>query len=180
MRPAIPDLDRPLIVRQQPDIYVFDLWTPFVCRRILAHTDEAASDFAPPNTMNRYGALLANIGLEGLAADLLDECVAPLARRFYPDVGRMHGTHAFLVDYSMDTQRSLAPHADDSDVTLNVCLGRTFEGGDLVFSDGSQKPLHHAVGQAVLHRGTAEHRATRLRAGHRTNLILWCRRKRYA
>ena len=40
----------------------------------------------------------------------------------------------FVVEYGADKDKKLDWHVDDSDVTLNVCLGKQFEGGDLVFS----------------------------------------------
>jgi hypothetical protein len=180
-RVALPPFGH-LVVRQAPDVYVFDLLTPAFCRRLLAYTDR--QDAAPPNTMNRYGAVLREIGLGSFAEVLLRRVVAPLARRFYPGVGPLRGTHGFLVEYSPDTQSSLGAHSDDSAVTLNVCLGRKFEGGDLAFEldDGREVrelKVQHAVGQAVLHRGQQYHRARRVTSGRRTNLILWCKRGRY-
>jgi hypothetical protein len=41
----------------------------------------------------------------------------------------------------MNKDTKLDWHVDDSDVTLNVCLGKRFEGGDLVFS-GTGRSLH--------------------------------------
>jgi hypothetical protein len=40
----------------------------------------------------------------------------------------------FVVEYGADKDKKLDWHVDDSDVTLNVCLGKEFVGGDLVFS----------------------------------------------
>ena len=83
---------------------------------------------------------------------------------------------------------SLGFHVDTSEVTLNVCLGRSFEGGSLFFR-GVRCPLHqqgaaraeeeveytHAPGMALLHRGKHRHGAHAITSGERHNLILWCR-----
>ncbi len=37
------------------------------------------------------------------------------------------------MQYKLTEDRALDFHYDDSHVTLNVCLGRQFEGGDLYF-----------------------------------------------
>lgn len=40
----------------------------------------------------------------------------------------------FVVEYGTDKDKKLDWHVDESEVTLNVCLGKRFTGGDLVFS----------------------------------------------
>ena len=68
----------------------------------------------------------------------------PVARLLYPDcVGgggggggggeRLDSQRAFTVNYSMDNDISLSYHYDNAEVTLNVCLGRSFAGGKLYF-----------------------------------------------
>ena len=83
--------------------------------------------------------------------------------------------------------RGLWMMAAASDVTLNVCLGADFEGGELHLEgvrcarcmqtfprpeeriDVVQRP-----GWAILHRGKHRHRARLITAGARRNLIVWC------
>ena len=45
----------------------------------------------------------------------------------------LDGHHAFTVEYQEDGDVSLGFHDDDSEVTLNVCLGDEFVGGDVYF-----------------------------------------------
>ena len=165
-------------VREQGEgIYVFPLFSPIYCRRILREVAKHPQDPADqPNGLNRYGARLADVGLTSLADHLLNEVVKPLAKRFFP-AEKLAEQYGFIVDYEQGKQRGLVTHYDASDVTLNVCLGRKFEGGTLVFSDPTVE-LDHKIGQAVLHHGTRLHRAKPLESGQRSNLILWCRRKR--
>lgn len=96
--------------------------------------------------------------------------------------------HGFAVEYALDKDRKLDFHVDDSEVTLNVCLGVDFEGGELYFG-GLRCPLHqqeppkpeeqflcaHEVGLGLLHLGRHRHAATPIRSGRRVNLILWCK-----
>ncbi|KAK9033539.1 hypothetical protein V6N11_049726 [Hibiscus sabdariffa] len=83
-------------------------------------------------------------------------------------------------------------HVDDSEVTLNVCLGKQFSGGDLFFR-GVRCDKHvntetqtveildysHIPGHAVLHRGRHRHGARATTSGQRFNLLLWCRSSVY-
>ncbi|KAM7261120.1 hypothetical protein ACFE04_026595 [Oxalis oulophora] len=41
--------------------------------------------------------------------------------------------HGYVVEYGIDRDTELGFHVDDSEVTLNVCIGREFSGGDLFF-----------------------------------------------
>lgn len=59
----------------------------------------------------------------------------PLARLLYPDwTGKELDSHrAFVVKYSIEDDVELSYHYDNAEVTLNVCLGAEFKGGDLYF-----------------------------------------------
>lgn len=84
--------------------------------------------------------------------------------------------HGYIVGYEPKTEgqkapshpsrRSrLVPHTDDSEVTLNVCLGRDFSGGQLrvMGSRGTGSEMREEavitpkVGHAVLHAGRKLH-----------------------
>ena len=96
--------------------------------------------------------------------------------------------HAFVVSYALGKDLELGFHVDASDITLNVCLGTQFTGGELFFK-GVRCNHHrqgrptvkeditysHTPGVALLHRGKHRHGAHRLTSGERHNLILWCR-----
>lgn len=74
-------------------------------------------------------------------------------------------------------------HTDDSDVTINICLGREFEGAGLTFCGMRGEPDHrhfkvtykHEVGRAVIHSGDRRHGADDISEGERNNLIIWNR-----
>jgi len=169
------DLFVPLIDEPCPGVFVFRALTPSYCEQLLKEIEK--HDSVAPNSMNKYGLVLQEVGLGGLCAQILTRLVNPLTRRFYPRIGNMYNYHGFIVHYDPRKQRSLDVHHDESDVTLNVCLGRKFTGGKLLFRDDDGKILakiDHKVGQAVLHLGTHLHQAQNIRTGTRSNLILWC------
>jgi hypothetical protein len=96
-------------------------------------------------------------------------------------------------DIGYDEQ--LKCHTDDSDFTLNICLGRDFSRGRLYFCTNveSSRPrtpeleqeeeaggVHwhtHDLGVGVAHPGAAWHGAEHIGVGERWNLVLWCLRK---
>lgn len=41
--------------------------------------------------------------------------------------------HGFTVEYAMDKDKKLDMHVDDSEITVNYCLGTKFTGGNVKF-----------------------------------------------
>lgn len=159
-----------------PGVYSLKAFSDAFCSRLLDEVEQ--HDSAPPNTMNKYGVVLKNIGLGPLCQDLLTTVVNPLVQRFYPGTKVLKRYHGFIVNYDPKKQSSLDLHHDDSVMTLNVCLGRSFTGGDLIFRDDDEKRVacvKHKVGKAILHPGSFLHQAQGIKTGKRSNLILWCR-----
>ena len=74
-------------------------------------------------------------------------------------------------------------HTDACDVTLNVCLGKTFSGAGLTFcgvrgaDDSDERKFthrhEHVKGRAVMHLGHQRHGADDIAGGERYNLIIW-------
>ncbi len=48
---------------------------------------------------------------------------------------------AYVVGYQHNKPSHHPVHADDSDITLNINLGKTFDGGDLFFLDPVTKQI---------------------------------------
>ncbi|XP_045792678.1 2-oxoglutarate and iron-dependent oxygenase domain-containing protein CP2-like [Trifolium pratense] len=188
---------RSIISEPSPGIYVFPMLQPDFCELLLSEIEnfekwvaEAKFRIMRPNRMNRYGAVLDDFGLEPMLDRLMDDFVRPLSRVFFPEVGgsSLDSHHGFVVEYGEDKDLDLGFHVDDSEVTLNVCLGKEFSGGELFFR-GSRCERHvntgtqseeafdysHVPGRAVLHRGRHRHGARATTSGHRINLLMWCR-----
>lgn len=157
----------------EPGVYIFDLLTPRACAALLWAFERLPND--APNTMNKYGKRVTGAAMRTTMAKLMEE-VEDIRRSAFPDIAPLKkNPYAFVVDYTPDTQKGLAKHYDSSDVTLNVCLGHEFKGGDLMFYQGHKSYIiPHRIGQAIVHRGSQGHRAMPLKSGRRTNLILWC------
>ncbi|KAH7444337.1 hypothetical protein KP509_02G074300 [Ceratopteris richardii] len=180
-----------------PGLYTFDMLQPSICAKLLEEVEyferwavECSIKIMRPNTMNKYGAVLDDIGMEGMLDQLMSKFLSPMASKLFNEVGgaSLDSHHGFVVEYSMDRDLELGFHVDDSEVTLNVCLGKEFTGGDLFFRgvrcdkhvNGEVHPEEifeypHVPGRAILHAGRHRHGAKAITSGQRTNLILWCR-----
>uniref|UniRef100_A0A0D9V1C0 Fe2OG dioxygenase domain-containing protein n=1 Tax=Leersia perrieri TaxID=77586 RepID=A0A0D9V1C0_9ORYZ len=180
-----------------PGVYSFAMLQPSFCEMLLQEVENFekwvhATKFKiiRPNTMNKYGAVLDDFGLEVMLTQFMEQFIAPMSTVFYPEVGggTLDTHHAFVVEYGKDRDVELGFHVDDSEVTLNVCLGKHFSGGELYFrgircdthvnSETQHEEMYdyiHVPGRAVLHRGRHRHGARPTSSGLRINLLLWCR-----
>ncbi|KAH0880466.1 hypothetical protein HID58_067860, partial [Brassica napus] len=191
------DSFRSIISEASPGVFVFDMLLPSFCEMMLAEIDnfekwvgETKFRIMRPNTMNKYGAVLDDFGLDTMLDKLMECFIRPISKVFFNDVGgaTLDSHHGFVVEYGKDRDVDLGFHVDDSEVTLNVCLGNQFVGGELFFR-GTRCEKHvntatksdeifdycHVPGQAVLHRGRHRHGARATTSGHRVNMLLWCR-----
>jgi hypothetical protein len=169
-------------------IYSFEIFNLEFCRQLIEEVDNFERAGLPvmrPNTMNNYGVILDEIGFKPFFDELTTQYIVPFATHLYPDNGgaTLDNHHAFIVQYKMTEDLDLGFHYDESEVTLNVCLGKQFQGGSLYFRglllDRSTRDenfeFHHIPGKAILHVGKHRHGANAIVAGERYNLIVWFR-----
>ncbi|KAF3339778.1 PKHD-type hydroxylase [Carex littledalei] len=188
---------RSIMSEPSPGIYTFPMLQPSFCQMLIEEVEHientirsCGTKIMKPNTMNKYGAVLDDFGFDAMLTKLMEDFLSPISKVYYPDVGgtALDSHHGFVVEYGNNRDLDLGFHVDDSEVTLNVCLGKQFIGGELFFrgvrcdkhvnSDTSPEEIfdyNHVPGQAVLHRGRHRHGARATTAGHRINLLLWCR-----
>lgn len=188
---------RSIMSEPTPGVYTFEMLQPRFCDLLLSEVEnfekwvhDTKFRIMRPNTMNKYGAVLDDFGLETMLDKLMEDFVRPMSRVFFHEVGgsTLDSHHGFIVEYGMDRDVALGFHVDDSEVSLNVCLGKQFSGGELFFrgvrcdkhvntESQSEEILDysHVPGRAVFHRGRHRHGARPTTSGHRINLLLWCR-----
>lgn len=141
----------------EADVYTIPIFCDTFCSELLDATDKiseasAASDNSVAQRLRERPLNLEACGFEWLSDILLHLIVRPLTAVAFPnETGRRMGSAsgggndldwktAFLVGYGLEktpgiTRTSLIRHSDDSEVTLNICLGKVFAGGELVFGD---------------------------------------------
>jgi len=176
-----------------PNVWRLPLLTEEYCKLLLEelrHLEASGIPLRRPNGMNRYGAILDQLGMHSSLAYLSRRFVRPLGQMLYPwliAAGDADEHYAFIVRYKLGEDVALAEHADASVLTLNANLGvRGFTGGALGFrgtrwvDDAPQAvPESHvafddfAPGEAILHLGGQYHSAKPIESGERANLIVW-------
>jgi len=69
-------------------------------------------------------------------------------------------------------------HVDDSDITINFCLGSSFTGSQLRFMNNDKEIFEYqqVSGQDIIHLGNYKHEVLPIMSGTRFCLILWCRK----
>jgi hypothetical protein len=124
---------------------------------------------------------------------LLEHCITILSQIIFGVTDIPH-YHAFTVRYQKGEDVDLRTHVDDSDITLNICLGKQFTGSKLYFQgyhstvlqkipanvqvnrrDNDVTDFEHEVGTAFIHFGKHVHGARKIDSGERVNLIIWCK-----
>jgi hypothetical protein len=124
--------------------------------------------------------------------------VAPPAGASAASLHWPHSAHAIGYGTAGARERTLKLHVDDSDITINLCLGtEDFTGSELSFTGwqpvtwpaiaAAQRRLHRdptaadkelqgvrpRAGRALIHRGSFPHRTSPIVSGERFNWVLW-------
>ena len=173
-------------------VFALPVFSERFCQLLCEELDAFGRSGLPcgqPNSMNRHGALLDELGLyPGLLDPLVREWLVPLCSQI-PAFAAVGGGHlnshkSFVVTYRIGEDEHLSEHFDNAEVTLNANLGLSFEAGELCFyghKDAAKDApsAHHAwtagVGHAVLHLGQQVHAALPITEGERRNLVIWMR-----
>jgi hypothetical protein len=179
------DLLTKIVKETDSGIYSFQLFTIEFCNQLVEEVEriqKSGINTNSPNTMNNFGVILDNFGMFKFLNSLM-HYVMRLTTLLFPNWGgdSLVDHHGFVVEYKIGKDEKLDYHMDSSDITLNVCLGKNFEGGSLFFNgvrnQESEKKenfkFDHVPGKALLHVGQHWHGAKRITSGERYNMILW-------
>ena len=188
-----------------PGIFCFPCFTSEFCQKLLEEVKHYQDDVdlpdRPPNTMNKYGLVLNEIGMMPLFSEMMTHVMSPLATLLFgndddrvpsvkgqPTTGNWGGSqldthHTFVVQYAVEEDKNLDMHIDECDITFNIGLTETldFEGNQLAFcgmydADDHRKHLltyTHVRGQCIVHCGKQRHGALDIEDGERASLIMW-------
>ncbi|XP_066835346.1 2-oxoglutarate and iron-dependent oxygenase domain-containing protein 2 isoform X4 [Anser cygnoides] len=125
-------------------IYRLPVFTEEFCRAFVEELENFEQSDMPkgrPNSMNNYGVLLNEIGMdENFVTPLREKYLRPITALLYPDLGGacLDSHKAFVVKYALHEDLDLSSHYDNAEVTLNVSLGKDFTEGNLYFGDFRQ------------------------------------------
>jgi hypothetical protein len=167
-----------------PDVYSLDLFTLEFQQKLLQeieHFSKSVHIHLRPNSMNKFGVVCDEMGLNNFFDTFICEYFTYVARIMHRGSWIIDDHHTFVVQYCPTGDTNLDVHVDDSELTLNICLGKPgFEGGNVFFT-GKENNLKkrgdyvNQIGRAILHDGSHMHGARNLTKGERINLIIWCR-----
>lgn len=173
----------------RPGLWTFRVLTKEFCELLedeLAHFRKSGLPCARPNTMNRKGIILGELGFKERLFNPLVEDLSKVAAKFFPfrtEELDSYRVFTVLYDFAEDGDRELAQHYDNAEVTLNINIGGEWDGGQVRFfgdADAERDPSLEVgvgleLGHGVLHAGIELHQAEPITAGRRHNLIFWCR-----
>lgn len=174
---------------EMPQVYSFNVFSSEFIRifdeevaNFYHKSEEKNIPIHRPNSMNKYGVVLNEIGMRPLITSFQQKYLWPVAKRLFPiHASQFDDHHSFIVRYQAGEDLGLDMHTDDSDVTFNVCLGENFTGSTLsfcgMFGASNHRKFthvyHHEIGRAILHLGSRRHGADDIDTGRRANLIVW-------
>jgi len=190
-----------LLEEEFTDVYSLPLLNVHFCDRLCdyimaisnLHDLSESTDDPLSLPIGRRPLDLDSIGLSWLTNLLFHVVLRPTTKFLFHDEsqGELDWRHAFVAGYSAQPspgkpRERLVAHTDDSEVTLNLCLGRTgFQGGELQFRGLRGTPgdaggrilgtLAPRPGHALLHVGRHFHDVTHVTHGDRFALIVWAR-----
>jgi len=185
IRRGTPEAIKTLCTEVTPGIYSFPMFRADFCQKFVEELDQFEASGLPvrrPNSMNNYGVILNDIGMESMFDLLQKKYLILFSRIFYPEVGAsLDRHHSFVVRYRTGEDLGLDMHTDASDVTFNICVGKQFTGANLTFCGmmgasnhrGFKMEYQHVRGTCLVHLGNQRHGAQDITSGERLNIIIW-------
>ncbi len=171
-----------------PGVYRFQLFTPEFCdllQQELKHHEESGIPQRRPNGMNRFGAILSDLGFAEIMDDMMNLYLIPISRHLFADyVGPndLVETYPFTVKYKPGQDVKLDPHSDAATVTVNVCLlEQDKDAKVLYFADDREPAIASKAkqfvalsnpGEALIHLGQLRHGIAPIEQ-ERHQLVIW-------
>ncbi|XP_024437658.1 2-oxoglutarate and iron-dependent oxygenase domain-containing protein CP2 isoform X5 [Populus trichocarpa] len=102
---------RSIISEPSPGVLTFEMLQPRFCELLVAEVEnfeawvnDTKFRVMRPNTMNKYGAVLDDFGLETMLDKLMDGFIRPISKVFFREVGgaTLDSHHGFVVEYGKD------------------------------------------------------------------------------
>ena len=158
------------------DFIRFDFLTPDFCDYIIQAAEN--QDWSS----NRFDAYKTqDVYLEESMKGLYDTINLHLEERIWPsvikywDIDPIKTATAFVLKYSMESQKSLHLHHDESHISGSVKLNEAYEGAVLKFPRQDFTNEELKVGQLLCwpSKITHPHLSTELRSGTKYSLTIW-------
>ena len=160
------------------DIICIDFMTPYMCDRMIEIADGHKFDKLSYDKVPGKELRLKSMGLwEELEKHWL-KTVYDISYKYWEPCHIYGLRDAFIIRYSMDTQRSLKRHHDASLVTGSVKLNDEYTGGLLEFPRQGISNSDIPVGKCLLFPGQVSHPhlSSELESGVKYSLTIWSSR----
>ena len=160
------------------DIICIDFMTPYMCDRMIEIADGHKFDKLSYDKVPGKELRLKSMGLwEELEKHWL-KTVYDISYKYWEPCHIYGLRDAFIIRYSMDTQRSLKRHHDASLVTGSVKLNDEYTGGLLEFPRQGITNKDIPVGKCLLFPGQVSHPhlSSELESGVKYSLTIWSSR----
>uniref|UniRef100_A0A0D3EKC3 Fe2OG dioxygenase domain-containing protein n=1 Tax=Oryza barthii TaxID=65489 RepID=A0A0D3EKC3_9ORYZ len=187
-----------IMMEPAPGVFAFPMLKPSFCQMLMSEVNNflrwaqsANQSIMRPTSLDRHGrgAALSDFGLQEMLDNLMKDFISPMSTVLFPEVGgnTLDSHHTFVLEYG-EADGARGFHVDDSEVTLNICLGKHFTGADMYFrgircgnhvNSGTHDEeyfVHPNVpGQVLLHHGSHRHGVFSVTSGRRVNMVMWCK-----
>mmetsp|Transcript_16147 Transcript_16147/g.33737 ORF Transcript_16147/g.33737 Transcript_16147/m.33737 type:complete len:484 (-) Transcript_16147:223-1674(-) len=202
-----PSLLEDLMEQEMFDVYSFPLFSNKFCAIIRKTLRELYSlgGTAEFNhlELGRRPIDLDSIGLGWITDLIFQMFLQPISRHLFANTEKLSNSEdesgplldwrqGYVAGYSVNptstkgvTRHRLVPHADDSEITVNCCIGeKNFQGGNVEFYGLRGTPeegqlngvvTRPDVGRALIHSGRHLHAVSDVTSGDRYALVVWSR-----
>ena len=161
------------------DMLLIDFMTPSQCEQLIEIADNHG-EWAPlpGDKFPAYEIRMKELGLWNDLQKHWEDNVYPIIEKYWWPI-QMYGLRdAFVMRYSVDTQKKLAMHNDASLVTGSVKLNDNYEGASLRFPRQGIDNDDIPIGKCILFPGmvTHGHECTELISGVKYSFTMWSSR----
>ena len=163
----------------EKDMLLIDFMTPDQCEQLIEIANKHGGyEPLPGDKFPAYEIRMKELGLWDDLKKHWEDVVYPIVEEYWWPM-QMYGLRdAFVMRYSVDTQRSLPMHNDASLVTGSVKLNDNYEGASLVFPRQNINNDDIPIGKCILFPGmvTHGHECTELKSGVKYSFTMWSSR----
>jgi len=166
-----PHLD--LVRKETEEVYSVQLLTKSFCERLV----EEIESFTQKTQMTAVALNVSHFGFNGAIKTMINDHIAPLIKLLFPQLRESKfSVYTKLMTYELGKNEDWPAHTDGDIATLNICLGKEFEGADLRLFDKENPEsfvdYKHQLGRMVVHLGNNIHSVTPVKGGIRYSLIV--------
>ena len=183
---GVPEITDPLYIPHHgkleildKDMLVVDFMTNEQCQRLIEIADNHGGWAPmPEDKFPAYEIRMKELNLWYELCKHWEEHIHPIVEQYWKPLLMYGMRDAFVMRYSVDTQKSLALHNDASLVTGSVKLNDNYKGASLVFPRQGVTNDDVPVGKMILFPGsvTHGHECTQLEEGVKYSFTMWTSR----